>query len=76
VHSDFALPSKAERPKVVISCPRAKPCATNALPVLPVAPKMNNRIDANYTLAPTERYVFEKNSITTVEKFASSQRPR
>jgi hypothetical protein len=50
MRSDFALPPKAERPKVVISCPRAKPCATSALPVLPVAPKTNNRIDAHYTL--------------------------
>jgi hypothetical protein len=54
------LPTKAERPKVVISWPRAKPCATSALPVLPVAPKTNNRIDANYTLPARDRYVFEK----------------
>jgi hypothetical protein len=57
---DFALPPKAERPKVVISWPRAKPCATSALPVLPVAPKTNNRIDANYTLPGRDRNVFEK----------------
>jgi hypothetical protein len=63
LHSDFAWPAKAERPRVVISCPRAKPCATSALPVLPVAPKTNNRIDAHYTLPAKQRYVFEDTRI-------------